>query len=354
MLSALYYPHTQIRDEKLLKSSLLLWDQVEYITPSPNWKHERFSDKIFNEAIDIITQPHMPTNDEKESVHKRVKSIVKNGIPDWFLLNSLSSKTFGPSYPIYPQKLSDETWYLLESNRMAEFDEGDSDFHVNPMLGLMIMSLLADACAGNTKRKITDRSDAYSWLIKYATAELGGEYTVGLDASQVAPTFERLVTISVKVLDTDDIPLKNLVSMRKREASESGHDFREFRLKYLEKVENYVAEITKEAKNKSDVKELERQFEKSLENDVKNLRKELNLNQNKLVFSKEVGVAALAIGGALLAPVAAPVAILTLLKTVGVGALVKTGIEYKAGRRKAFKENAMSWLYLSQGKIHWK
>jgi hypothetical protein len=33
MRSVLCYPHTKIRSEKLLKTSLLLWDKVSFIGP---------------------------------------------------------------------------------------------------------------------------------------------------------------------------------------------------------------------------------------------------------------------------------------------------------------------------------
>jgi hypothetical protein len=34
MFSAIYYPHTAVRDENFLKHALLYWDEVEYISPS--------------------------------------------------------------------------------------------------------------------------------------------------------------------------------------------------------------------------------------------------------------------------------------------------------------------------------
>lgn len=173
MVSALYYPHTQIKDERLLKNSLLLWDQVEYIVPQPDWKHVRMANPLYNDAIDIITVPHHPNTREKEFVHNRVQSLVDKGIPDWFFLNRLDSRRRKETYAIYPEKLSHETWRLMQSNRLAEFNRLDNDFHVAPLFGLMVMSLLADACAGTTKRKITDRADAYAWLMKFNTAELG-------------------------------------------------------------------------------------------------------------------------------------------------------------------------------------
>jgi hypothetical protein len=33
MLSAIYYPHTAVRDENFLKHALLYCDEIEYISP---------------------------------------------------------------------------------------------------------------------------------------------------------------------------------------------------------------------------------------------------------------------------------------------------------------------------------
>lgn len=350
MLSALYYPHTKMKDKNLIKNSLLLWDQVEYITPQPTWKHEPLEGKFLNEAIEIIMQPHYPNEEERNIVHKRIEALVNKGLPDWFFLNRAPRhQPFRGNYLIYPEKLMHETWHLLKSNRLAKFDNVSSDYMVSPSLGLMVMSLLADACAGSTKRKLTDKAEAYAWLTKYATAELGGEYIVGLNASQVAPAYQRLVTISIKVLNTDDVPISKLIAMRKREASSAGHNYRAFRTKYLAKVNEYVERLCKKDVTQSDAKEIERQFQKDLESDLTNLRKELGVARNKLLLSKEVGIAALAIPGALIHPLAA----LAGLSTLGVGALVKTGLEYKAARKKALKDSAMSWLYLSNRRIPW-
>lgn len=344
--AALYYPHTNITDKNIIKNSLLLWDQVEYITPSKQWNHDRFPSKVFNEAIDIIARPHYPTKTERKEVHDRVTSLLNKGLPPWLFLQAGRNIRNYQTYPIYPDKLDYETWRLLKDNNLVRFNEMDSDFHANPYFGLMIMSLLADACAGETKRKITDRSEAYGWLQKYATAEAGGEYITGLDASQVAPAYDRLVTLSVKLLNTDDLPVSTLVAMRKRELKSTKNDYRAFRIKYLNKVDEYVEKIVKPALRPTDIKELERQFQKDMEQDLKDLRKDLKLAKDKLIWSKEVGVAIAAVPGALVAPIIGLTNLTTVIGTIGVGALVKVGKEYKAAKAKALREKSMSWLYL--------
>lgn len=345
--AALYYPHTNITDKSIIKNALLLWDQIEYITPSEKWKHIKFPSKYFNEAIEIVSVPHFPTNNERKIVHNRLESLISNGLPAWFFPDFKGrDRSFHP-YSVYETKLDYMTWNLLKDRSLAKFNDVDGDFEMTPYFGFMLMSLLADACAGETKRKITDRADAYSWLQKYATAELGGEYVVGLDVSQIAPSYERLVTLSIKVLNTDEIPISTLVAMRKREAKSSTSDYRNFRINYLNKVDEYIERITK-ATIESDIKEFERQFQKDMESNIRDLKEELNLAKGKLILSREIGVAATVIAGSLTFPISGLTNLSGILKGVGVGALIKVGKEYKAARKKALRANSMSWLYLAE------
>lgn len=348
--AAFYYPHTNIKDQNLIKNSLLLWDQVEYITPTVKWKHEQFSSKLLNEAIELISKPHFPSDAERLEAHNRISKIVSGGLPDWFFLNATRRiRNFEP-YFVYPEKFNDATWHLLKESNLATYDKQSSDRGLTPYFGLMIMSILADACAGKTKRKITDRAEAYFWLQKYATAEAGGEIVSGLDASQVAPSYERLVTLSIKVLQTDDIPISTLVAMRKREVKSSSSDYRNFRINYLKRIDACISDITQPGLTQADVIEIERQFQKDMKSDLTDLKKELQVNRDKLLFSKEVLVAATAGANALSTPIRGLTDLSVLLGSISVGALIKAGKEYNAARRKALKSSAMSWLYLADKK----
>jgi hypothetical protein len=354
MLSALYFPHTQIKDIGLLKQALLLWDQIEYIVPDKEWQHKRSDDNVFNEVIDIVAKPHCPDAEEKRLVHDRVKDLVEKGLPEWFFLEDDSGEDTGESlYAVYPDKFAGETWHLLEHNQYARFDQNISDYYVNQTLGLMIMSLLADVCAGTTKQKVTDRIDSYTWLSKYATAELGGEYIKDFTQDDLSSHYERLITISLKVLNTDEVPIPNLIAMRKREASEGGTDYRDFRVKYSQKVSDSIDRLRQPGNTAADRQEIERQFEKEMESDLANVRKDLGVARNKLLFSKEVGVSILAVAGAFANPIAGFAGMTGLFGSLGIGALVKAGVEYKGARRKALKDGAMSWLYLANRKIQW-
>jgi len=77
MPSAIYYPHTVIRNPNLINTSLLLWDNVICIVPQNNWitPHD-FKEKAFNEALDIITKYHVPSLQEKKSANKDITEFL--------------------------------------------------------------------------------------------------------------------------------------------------------------------------------------------------------------------------------------------------------------------------------------
>src|SRR5437870_2825322 len=60
METALYFPFSTIEDPFLLKSALLLWDQLEYISPG-DWLQPQTRDPDLLEAIDIVGKPIYPT-----------------------------------------------------------------------------------------------------------------------------------------------------------------------------------------------------------------------------------------------------------------------------------------------------
>jgi hypothetical protein len=69
MLKALYYPHTEIRSEVILKNALLLWDSIETIVPNVDWQRQgptgdsehwqaadAASARLFDEAAELIVR----------------------------------------------------------------------------------------------------------------------------------------------------------------------------------------------------------------------------------------------------------------------------------------------------------
>jgi len=122
MRSALYYPHTEIQSEGLLKTALLLWDQVYVIAPWENFI-PNYASSDTREAFELIGKCHLPTRDEKEHAHELVQDFLKRPLPDAFLYEEKSSGLFQKNdYEISSEKLLRETWDLLRDRRI--FPEG--------------------------------------------------------------------------------------------------------------------------------------------------------------------------------------------------------------------------------------
>lgn len=335
---ALYYPHTRVQSESLLKTGLLLWDHIDCIVPSDRFTPEpRALSAELREAEELLVRSRVPTESEKKNVHSRVGQLVANGIPSWIYeeLKGADSRHF----LVYPNKLSDETWALLSGARLARLvGTGGRDYQVPPALGLLLMSMLADECAGTTTTRVTDRSRAYSWLMGVTAHSLGGEYVPNLDASHLSSTYDRLVTAAVRIVDTDGIPIERLLELRRREAA-GASDYTAFRRRYVERIAAYIEKLNTAKLRPADVREIDRQYRIDMKTDLRLLKQELRLAAAKVVF-RDIGIAVLAgVGATALHPLAG---------LSGVGALLHSRMEYRQARRAALQKSAMSWLYLSE------
>lgn len=346
MLTALYYPHTDIRNEVILKNALLLWDRIQTIVPQNNWQPHRFDDKASNEAVDLIVSGRKPNQEEQHEAHKALQKLYDSGDLAKIIATSPRALHRSP-YLIYPQKFMHETWHMLTHGGMARWVDRHSDYGVPPALGFLMMSLLADACAGTQTQKITDRVDAYSWLSESHAQALSSTHIKGFDVSQVAPAHDRLVTLSFEVLDVRDVPMERLVAFRKREARGGGSDYSAMRHRYLKALQDHIKRVCSEARNKTDVKELERQFKAELSTDLSDLKAELKQASLKTLFSKEVAISAILSAGTMVSPIAGLTELGTQVGLLGVVPLLKAAVELKGARRAALLKHRSSWLYLA-------
>src|ERR1017187_6504467 len=115
MRSALYYPHTTIANESILKRALLLWDKIEYISPWQGYGPD-YGDPLFAEAAEIVAMPHVPSPEEQTQAHHQIEDLATSSLPDAFYFHSREAKR---DYEIYPQKFLPETWRLLRQVQMA-------------------------------------------------------------------------------------------------------------------------------------------------------------------------------------------------------------------------------------------
>lgn len=151
--------------------------------------------------------------------------------------------------------------------------------------------------------------------------------------------FERLVTISMKSINTSAVDIKRLTKLRKKE----GAFLHELRTNYRKSVEEYVSELNNSENLTRDIEELERTFEKKISYDFDELKKALRFEIKKTLFSKELAVAIVAAAGAAIEPVSSTI--------IAGGALVKKDLEYRHKRAEILKEHPSAWLYVSAKRI---
>jgi hypothetical protein len=210
--------------------------------------------------------------------------------------------------------------------------------------GLMVMSILADCCAGKTRTRVTDRGAAYATL-----AGLLGQ-TTSRQVKSLRTAQEQLAHIGLEVINTKSIPLKTLIEFREREEKEGGHTLRDLRHRYVSNLESYVKRITTEPGNESDAREIKRQFADDMRIDLAKLNRELRSTGRDALLSKEVLLTVLAGAGTIASwAFGVPIPILGAVTVAGVPAmLVGTGAtanKYLAARRSVLERHPMAYLY---------
>jgi hypothetical protein len=113
MRSALYYPHTTVDSERLVKDALLLWDRLEYIVPWDGFDSQ-YLNRDVAKAMELIGAPRCPGDDEKLEAHRRLEAFVTSDLPPQFYY-ARNPKRYASrnSFEVYSRKLFSESWELL-------------------------------------------------------------------------------------------------------------------------------------------------------------------------------------------------------------------------------------------------
>ncbi len=339
MRSALYYPHTEIRSKRLLKTSMLLWDNLHFIVPYSNYLPS-YSNKLMAEAIELIGVRRAPNAVEKRQTHEIVEEFATRKLPEPFYYLPTTDGSY-EDYEMYPQKLLHETWDMLRRLQLTSDPRANSDYPLSRPTGLSIMSILADCCAGETLARVTDQGLAYATLTNLQVDDMANE---GSD------TYDTLVPMTLGLLDISDIPLENLIAFRKREEKEvNGHTLTALRHNYLKQVEDYAIDLPKFTKKK-DKEERMRTFETDMRKDLKHLAEELWRSKVDVTFSKEAVVSVLAAvtmaAGALHGlPLEIPAAFTFAGLPITVGGGISATNRYATARHATLQKHPMAYLY---------
>jgi hypothetical protein len=344
MRSALYYPHTEIRSESLMKTALMLWDRLYVIVPFEDYKPHYGSSEAA-EGFEIIGKCHTPSKLEKQQAHELVEDFATKRLPEAF--SYLSVKCPEEAYEVYPQKFLPETFEILQQAGLAGNRLANDDFPLARPTGLSLMSLLADCCAGESLVRVTDRSVAYaslSGLMTDPTAASFGE----------ADARESILALALKVADSDSIPLAKWIEFRKRENSAAdGHQVRDLRHRFVEHIETQAKRIAS-AKSGVERTEIEMQSGEDTLDDYKALHEALKLEAWQLFPTKEIIISILggiaAIGSLALNSVIPMPDVLTSTGAIAsIGGLLASKSKYVNARRNVLRDHPLSYLYEAGG-----
>lgn len=370
--SAIYYPHTEIRSEALLKTALLLWDEVHVITPWPDY-HSNYSSPSAAEAFDLVGKTHYPSESQKRKGHRLVEDFVKRRLPESFLYTSAD-----PSIDwmvdqnderdvisqMYSQKLLPETFRLLQqANLVGQQSVVDEDFDVPEPTKLTLMSLLADCCAGDTFMRVTDRGAAYAGLAgcfvdsEDSVPEQKGAMARHLDdlltSFGITETRNKLVTLSLEVVDANAFTLDRLINLRKEELKTGGHAFRELRHRLSDSIEAQ-AKLFTNAQSEEEFAELQRQFKSEMHDDYESLKEGLKLEAKQVLGMKEIITTVLAaLGTAAAFHAGATLQMHDVWTATGglatVGGLFAAKSKFARTRQKLLIEHPTAYLYEAGG-----
>jgi hypothetical protein len=338
--SALYFPHTSIQNENLIRTSLLLWDQVHIMVPWDGFcqdSHNRYHAR----ALELIGVSHVPSYEEKKQAHEIVEDFATRPLPEAF---SYISKGYPDDWPVYPEKLLPDTWNMLRMTGLAGQQKYGGGVPVKEPTGLSLLSILADCCAGESLARITDQSAAYGILTGLLAEKPAKDDRQG--------TMEGLAALTLTVIDTSGIPLTKLIAFREREEkSANGHDLRSLRHRYLDRLSAQASALA-HLQKESDRAEIKRQFDQDMTDDLRQLRSELRLLATETLTSKELLVAALA--GAV--AIASPFLNFRLPNVTGasggavsIGGLLAVRTKFVKSRRDVLKNHPMAYLHEIKG-----
>lgn len=337
MKSALYYPHTEIRNEAIVKRALLTWDQLEFIAPYSGYRPYYSNDRIA-EAMEIIGVARAPSEAERNSVHSSIVKMVEGGIPASFQYRPKQIEE--NQFDIWPQKFAAETWGFLHERGLVSGWVPCSDYRSSEAVGLTILSLLADTMAGTTRSRVTDRSLAYATISDLVI----GNRPIENDG------MESVIPLTFKSIAVEHIPIQDLIEFRKREALDQTGDYASWRHGYLKAIEEHVAAISNHPLGTSDRKELDRVFEQAMERKLRSLRRDIGGAKIEAVLNRDVMALVVATGLGVAAGLGFPAVIPPVFTATGapllaLGGAVLSGTKFGSAKRKLLSDNPMAYLY---------
>lgn len=139
-----------------------------------------------------------------------------------------------------------------------------------------------------------------------------------------------MLTVPINGIDLNDISFRKLLDLRSQEDAL----LRTLRSNYIEKVAQCGREIEK-VDRVDLINEIRIDFSRTMEDDLKELKRALRIQASKTLLSKEFAIAVVGVALSTTTP---------LCGLLSAGALAKSLIEYKDKRRDLLKNHASAWF----------
>jgi hypothetical protein len=339
MRSAIYYPRTEVHSEPLMRSSLLLWDRLHTIVPDPGYRPDYGNRREMARAWELIGEKLVPDRSQQQLAHHGIEELLVKGIPPALQYTSGLDRP-DDAYEIWPQKFAAETWALLRQHRLTGGPLDNGDYPFTEEGGLLVMAKLADACAGSTFARVTDRLLAYGLIA---------------DGNAVPSPETEVVPITLDLIDAASIPLQTLIDFREREKNEQrGGDYSAMRHRYADAVQRHVDAI-KNAATPLERNELNRQFGDDMARDLLQLSDALRVSKAQLILKPVVVATVVGAGSVLAAGLAGPAALIAAgsaaLGTSLVDAakhiadLFSSGLSFSRKQKETMAMHPMAYMY---------
>ena len=328
MRSAIHYPDTHLQSPQAMASAMLLWDKLRVIVPFDGYRIE-YDNYEMAEAWELIGKPLVPDDENKRQAHKSIETMLVAGVPRQ--IQYREDLQLDQAYEIWPQKLNYETWELLKQSRMTSGPLANGDYPFDHEAGITIMSKLADACAGTTFARVTDKMLAYGLI--------GDRDEPVLAQSHVVP-------LTLELIDANAISLEKLIDFRRREAKERrGGDYAALRHAYADAVQSHVARL-RDVQSMNHRDQLNGEFQDEMARYLNELKRAIGLAKTEMVLNPVVVSAVVGAGGFLAAGPLGGLAGLAIGPALqGLADMFTAGIGFSEKQRKAMDKNPMAYMY---------
>jgi len=282
---------------------------------------QRENERAIRDAFELVVKPRSLTDSEKERLQTQLEELLKAGIPE-----TLRFKVKIDNYNMYPEKLSPKIWDFLDSAGLIG-DGSGGYYGLQRDFGLIVMGLIADICAGSTRRKVTNYHDAHEAYSRLLATQTGASQDFEPDVERAYTT---LASISLKSVDVAEFPLEKLVALRQRE-QEDGL-LPPLRKNYRAAVDRYVERIKRDAKSAADLDLIEREFAVEIRDDFRHLQKMLKLEGGDLALTKGASVLT---------------AILSHNWPAVLNSILNIFPSYQLKRQQTLEKHQSAWLYIA-------